>query len=219
MGAPNARDYYNSVGKIYADAVLAAGVKEVIFLSSIGANLGEKNGPIAGLYDQEQRLNRLKGVNVLHLRPGYFMENLFWNIGLIKEKGMNGSPLRGNVPINMIATKDIAQFAAVNILTGVERTFTQELLGERDVSMEEATMAIGKAIGKPELKYVQFPYEDAEKAMIGMGMGKGTAALFNEMYKGFNDGVILPTERRTKQNTTTTSIEEFAKVFAQAYNK
>jgi len=29
-----------------------------------------------GLHDNEQRLNRLDGVNVVHLRPGFFMENL-----------------------------------------------------------------------------------------------------------------------------------------------
>lgn len=34
----------------------------------------------------------------------------------------------------------------------------QDLLGERDVSFNEAAAAIGKKLGKPELRYVTFPY-------------------------------------------------------------
>ena len=45
-------------------------------LSSIGAHLAAGSGPIAGLHRQEQRMNALDGLDVLHLRPGYFYENL-----------------------------------------------------------------------------------------------------------------------------------------------
>ncbi len=40
-----------------------------------------------------------------------------------------------------------------------------DLLGPRDVSFAEAAKILGAAIGKPDLQYVQFSYEDAEKAM------------------------------------------------------
>lgn len=53
-----------------------------------------------------------------------------------------------------------------------------------------ATKILGKAIGKEDLAYVQFPYEDAEKAMQGMGISPGVVSAFIEMYKGFNDGHI-----------------------------
>ncbi len=213
------RDHYKTVGEAYVQAIKDSGVKEVVFLSSIGAHMDKNNGPISGLHDQEVRLNGLKDVRTLHLRPGYFMENLFWGLALIKQNGINGSAMKGNVPLTMIATQDIAQVAAVRLMTGIDRTTTQELMGERDVTLEEATAAIGREIGKPDLKYVQFSYEDAEKAMLGMGMGKVTAQMMNEMNKGFNEGLIKPTERRMKDNTTLTSIEAFAKVFAEVYKK
>ncbi len=215
--AEDIRVHYKQVGEAYVQAVRNSGVKEIVFLSSIGAHTDKNNGPIAALHDQEQRLNALKDVKTLHLRPGYFMENLFWGIPVIKQSGINGSALKGNVPLNMIATRDIAQYAAVRLMTGIDRTTSQELLGERDVTLETATELIGKEIGKPDLKYVQFSYEDAEKAMIGMGMGKTTAKIMNEMNKGFNEGLVKPTERRTKDNTTLTSIEAFAKIFAEVY--
>ncbi|MEW6324432.1 MAG: hypothetical protein AB1515_03490 [Nitrospirota bacterium] len=37
--------------------------------------------------------------------------------------------------------------------------------------------------------YVQVPYDDAEKAMLGMGLSGSVAAGFIEMYRAFNDGV------------------------------
>jgi uncharacterized protein YbjT (DUF2867 family) len=220
LAAENVRRYQNKVGEALATAITNARVQYVVNLSSVGAHLSEKVGPIAGLYDQEQRLNKLKGVNVIHLRPSFFMENLLWNIDLIKKMGISGSPLKPDLPIPMIATKDIAAEAARLLL---DLKFTEksvrELLGQRDVSMTEATRVIGKAIGKPDLKYVQFPYEDAEKAMMGLGLSPDMARSFNEMYRSFNKGVIRPTEKRSAKNTTPTSLEEFAQFFAAVYKR
>ena len=215
---PDMTKHYDAVGEAYVSAIRQSGVKQVVFLSSVGAHMKDKNGPIAGLHRQEERLNKLSGVNVLHLRPGYFMENLFWSVPLIKQNGINGSSIRGDVAISMIATEDIAEAAAGHLVSGIKSGGARELLGERNVTLAEATAAIGKAIGKPDLKYIQFSYEDSEKAMLGMGMGATTAKLMNEMNRGFNEGLILPLEQRNKENTTRTSIESFAKVFANAYN-
>jgi uncharacterized protein YbjT (DUF2867 family) len=217
--AQDFRAYQNKVGQNYADAIVSAGVQDVVNLSSVGAHLNKGNGPIAGLYDQEQRLNSLKDSKVLNLRPGFFMENMLWNISLIKNRGVNGSPMRGDLPVTMIATHDIATYAAVQIMTGLDRSSNVELLGQREITQTEATSVIGNAIGKPDLKYVQFPYDEAEKSMLGMGMSKSAAEGLLEMQKGFNEGAWGPSESRGKHNTTVTSIEEFAKTFAEIYNK
>jgi len=184
----------------------------------VGGHLTGKTGPIAGLHDQEVRLNTLKGVHLLHLRPGFFMENFYWSVDLIRKMGINGGALRPDLPIAMIATGDIAAVAAQRLIElNFFGTSVQELLGPRDVTMADATRALGRAIDKPELNYVQFPYEEAEQAMLGMGISASVAKGFVEMYRSFNEGVIRPTEKRSAANTTPTSIEEFAKGFAQAY--
>lgn len=216
--APDFRHYYNQVSGVYAGAVRAAGVQRVVNLSSLGAHLPEGTGPIKGLYDHERRLDGLADVHRLHLRPAYFMENAYFSLGLIKAQGINGSPIAPNVRFPMIATRDIAHRAA-RALT--EDTFSGrtvlELHGERDLSMVEMTRALGAAIGKPDLPYVQFPYPDAFNAMVNMGLSPDVAALFNEMYKAFNEGILKPTQPRSAETTTPTSIEAFAKAFAAAY--
>ncbi len=44
----------------------------------------------------------------------------------------------------------------------------EDLLGQRDLSLDEAVAVIGPRIGMPDLKYLQFPHDDAEKGMRKM---------------------------------------------------
>ncbi|MDB5050932.1 MAG: azoB [Fibrobacteres bacterium] len=217
MQSPDIHAHYDRFGQAIAKAVAESGVHYVVHLSSIGADMPKGNGPIAALHRQEQRLNAIAGVNVLHLRPGYFMENLFGSIPMIKGMGINGSAFKGDLKFPQIATKDIADHAAKRMQ---KKDFTgksvQELLGPRDVSMQEATAVMGKAIGKPELPYVQFPYEDALKGMVGAGLSKSLAENFVEMSRAFNEGTVRIGERNAA-NSTSTPIEDFAKDFARAY--
>ena len=83
--------------------------------------------------------------------------------------------------------------------------------------MTEATKILGAAIGKPDLQYVQFNYEDAEQGMIQAGISPDLASNYNEMAKALNEGLVHLAPR-TPENTTHTSLEEFAhSVFAPAF--
>jgi hypothetical protein len=146
------------------------------------------------------------------------MENLYWNIDLIKKMGIDGSALKADLPMPLIATQDIAA-EAVRLLLDLKFTgkSVRELLGQRDVAMADVTRVLGQAIGKPDLKYVQFPYDEAEKAMLGMGLSPSVTLAYIEMTRGFNDGIVKPAKKRSAKNTTPTSIEQFAKVFAAVY--
>jgi hypothetical protein len=78
---------------------------------------------------------------------------------------------------------------------------------------------IGRGIGKPDLEYKQFPYDQVEQALTQMGVPPKGAALYIEMYKSINAGVLAPLEPRSPENTTPTSFEEFVHdVFAAAYH-
>lgn len=216
--AADFRAYQNEIGTIIADAITRARVKYVVNLSSQGAELPAGTGPILGLHDQEERLNGLAGVNVLHLRCTYFMENLLMNIPLINEMGIAGSAVRGDWKFAMIATRDIAARVAEHL---VRRDFhgkeVNDLLGQRDLTLEEAIGVIGRRIGWPDLKYVQFPYDEATKGLVEMGLSPDVSRLFIEMSTALNDGLFAVNRPRTTENTTPTAIEEFAETFAVAF--
>ncbi|MGH7208397.1 MAG: NmrA family NAD(P)-binding protein [Nitrospiraceae bacterium] len=210
--------YQDRVGSAIARAVQTAGVPSLVNLSSIGAHLSEKTGPIRGLHKQEARLNDIKELRVVHLRPGYFMENLLWAIPTIHSLGINGSPLKGDLQIPMVATRDIgakaAEFLADLQLRG-HAAF--EFVGPKPVTMQEATSVLGKAIGKPDLRYVKFAYEEAEKAMLATGMKPDIVGLFIEMDRGVNEGLIRTTQAMTPDHVGKTRIEYFAQEFAAAF--
>lgn len=212
------RAYQNEVGENLAAGITKSDVKYVVNLSSQGADLPEGTGPILGLRAQEMRLNRLEGVNVLHLRPTYFMENLLMNIPLINQMRTAGSAVRGDLKFAMIATGDIATKVAEYL---VRLDFTgktvQDLLGQRDLSLNEAIAVIGQRIRMPDLKYVQFSYEDAAKGMTEMGISTDVSRLLIEMSRALNGRLFAVSRPRTNDNTTPTSIEEFSETFAHHF--
>lgn len=217
LQTPDMRAYQNRIGETITNAVRGAGVKHIVALSSVGAHLPKDAGVVQGLYDFEQMLNKLDGTNVLHLRPTYFMENLFWQIGTVKQMNIFGSPIKGDTRFPIVATKDIAVIATKRLVKlDFSGKSVQYILGARDVTYNELAQVLGKAIGK-EAPYVQFPYDDARNAMIGMGMSAGVADAFIEFQKSMNDGKITSDAKRDVNSTTTTTIEEFAQIWAGAY--
>jgi len=203
-----------------AKAVRESGLRYAVHLSSYGAHVPEGTGPIAGLHSSEQKLNAISALNVLHLRAAYFMENNLAAIGMIHGMGMFGHALLPDLKLPMIATRDIGDYAAERLLNlDFSGKQTHELLGERDLSMTEATAVIARGIGRPDLRYVQFPYEEVQQVLLQMGIPPKSAALFIEMYKAINAGVVAPQEPRSPENTTPTSFEKFVQdVFAPVYN-
>jgi uncharacterized protein YbjT (DUF2867 family) len=204
-----------------ANAVKESGLRYAVHLSSYGAHVPEGTGPIAGLHSSEQKLNAIRGLNVLHLRAAYFMENNLAAIGMIHRMGIFAGALRPDLKVPMIATRDIGDYAAKRLL-GLDFSGkqTRELLGERDLSMAEVTAVIGRDIGKPDLHYEQFPYDQVQQALTQMGIPPKTAAVYIEMYKAINAGVVAAQEPRSPENSTPTSFEEFVRdVFAAAYHE
>ena len=213
------RSHQERVSDSYAEAVATARVPHVIALSSIGAQQAEKTGPIVGLHNMEEKLNEISGLNALHLRAGYFMENLLMSIPTIRSMGILPGGLKADAAMPCIATKDIGAYAAARLAA---RDFygcsVRELHGQRDISMKEAASVVGKSIDQPNLGYTQVPFGMLEPALVQMGLPKNTAALLIEMWKGANEGLIVPLEPRSPKNTTPTTLESFvAEVFAPAY--
>ncbi|HZD07962.1 MAG TPA: hypothetical protein VE176_06920, partial [Candidatus Limnocylindrales bacterium] len=217
MIPPNAtsqdfRSEQRRVAKVIAGALESAQVKHAVALSSIGADKKSGTGPVAGLHEFEEILDRVAGLNVLHLRAGYFMENTLGQTEAIRKMGYAVGPLRGDLKLPMIATSDIGNKAAELLLAlDFKGKQTHELLGQRDLSMDEAASIMGRAVDKPDLKYVQLPSEQIQPVFLQLGMSPNVAGLILEMAAGLNSGHMRALEPRSKENTTPTSFETFVK--------
>ena len=219
LASTNYRAYQDQVTDAVAKAIETAGVKYAVTLSSVGADKAEKTGPVAGLHAMESRFAQIPGLNALHLRAGYFMENTLPQIGIIQQFGMMAGPVRADLPLPMIATRDIGA-AAVDAWLRLDFSGqqTRELLGQRDLTYSEAARIVGAAIGKPALAYVQLPAEQVILAMGQMGISKNVASLLCEMSDALDSGYMKALEPRSSANTTPTSYETFVEqVFLPAY--
>ena len=213
--------YSERVCDAIATALKNAGVKHVVALSSIGADKSQGTGPVVGLYKLEQKLNQIDGANVLFLRAVSFMENTLPQAAVISTMGFVGGPIRSDLKLPMIATRDIGTVAAEALLRlDFRGKQTQELQGQRDITYNEVAAIIGKAIGKPDLKYRQPPDEQMRPALVQSGMSEPFANLLLEMSTSLNSGYMRALEPRTSRNTTPTTFENFvAEVFVPAYQQ
>jgi uncharacterized protein YbjT (DUF2867 family) len=213
--------FQDRVGDAIAEAIGKADIQHVVALSSIGADKSSGTGPVVGLHNFEQKLNSVGSANVLFLRAGYFMENAMPQANVIRVLGSVAGPLRADLKISMIATRDIGTAAAEALL---RREFrgkqTRELLGQRDLDYVEAAAIIGKGIGKPSLGYVQPPEQQLRTSMVQMGMSANMVDLLLEMAQALNSGYMKALEPRTQANSTPTSFETFVSdEFIPAYQK
>src|SRR5271169_2873689 len=162
-----------------AKAVKASALRNAVYLSSYGAHVPEGTGPVTGLHSSEQKLNAISNLNVLHLRAAYFMENNLAAIDMIHGMGLFGHALLPDLKLPMIATRDVGDYAAQRVLDlDFSGKQTRELLGERDLTMTEATAVIARGIGKRDLRYEQFSYGQVQQVLEQMGMPQKKAAVY-----------------------------------------
>jgi uncharacterized protein YbjT (DUF2867 family) len=181
-----------------------------VLLSSVGADKLDRTGPVVGLHNFENKLNAVGSLKALHLRAGYFMENLLPQVVIIQSFGMAGGPLRGDLKVPMIATQDIGAVAAEALLKlDFSGKQARELLGQRDLAYDEVAAVIRRAIGKPGLNYMQLPPAQVKPALMQVGMSANMADLILEMVEALNSAHMVALEPRSAQNSTPTSIEAF----------
>ncbi len=217
--APDTFAYEDRITSALASALKEAHVKHVVALSSVGADKSSGTGLVLALHRLEQALDSVPGLNTLHLRAGYFMENTLVQVGIIKGMGVAAGPIRADLKLPMIATHDIGVAAANSLMRlGFQGHQTRELLGHRDISYAEATAIIGKAIGNPGLQYKQLPDEQLRPTLAQLGMSQKFIDLLLEMSAAMNSEHMKALESRTARNTTPMSFERFvAERFVPAY--
>lgn len=216
--APDYRAAQDREGEAIAHAIRASGVRYVVTLSSLGADVPEGTGVIMGLRAQEERFKNIEGINVLFLRPVSFFENFSNAFETIRHEGFVADSVEPDLEVPMVATRDVADAAVKALLaTDWSGVAARELIGPRDLNHREATQILGERIGKPQLEYVQLPYADMAGALVQAGLSESFARLYVEMTRSFNEGSVQPLNGRTPANTTPTTFEAFASELALAY--
>jgi uncharacterized protein YbjT (DUF2867 family) len=217
---PDWKTWIGQIGTNYANAIKDAGVKYVVNLSSVGAHVPGGAGPVSGLYRVEQALNKLQGVAIKHLRPGYFFLNFLASIALVKNAGIIGSNFGDeNSKMVLVHPDDIADIAFEELsnlnFTG---TSVRYIAGD-ERSTPEIAEAIGKAIGKSGLPWITFSDSDSLNGMVQAGLPQEIAKNYVEMGNAIKQGVLFEDYwKHHPENLGKVKLVDFAQTFASVYN-
>ncbi|MET0310739.1 MAG: NmrA family NAD(P)-binding protein [Burkholderiaceae bacterium] len=214
---PGYRRQQELQGDALRDALAAAKVPHVVFLSSLGADQAEGTGVISSLHGVEQKLRTL-GANVMFLRPGAFFETTLGMLPALKYEGVFGDAYAPDMAYPWVSTEDIAEVAAQALLErGWQGLVVREILGPRDLSNSDVARLVGAALGKPGLQYRQIPYADMAHLLGQAGLAPDFAEELVAFARGLNEGRIRSTQGRSAANSGGMTMEAFMPQVAAAY--
>jgi len=220
FGATNWKKHIAGIGENYAISIKDSGVKNVVNLSSVGAHMPEGCGPVSGLFFVEKALNDLDGVNVRHLRPGFFYPNFLSQIGMIKNMGITGGNYGEGTTLAIVHPNDIAEIAAEEMMTLSFTGKSNRYIVSDEKTTGEVGAILGKSVGKPDIQWVNFSDNDTLGGMLQAGVPEEIAKNYTEMGAAMRSGEMVADYQNNKPSAFGKSkFEDWAQVFANIYAK
>jgi uncharacterized protein YbjT (DUF2867 family) len=186
-----------ALAKVLIDAAKAAGVKHIVKLSAIGAQI-EPGIQLGRWHRAVEQLVEASGIAYTFLRPANFMDN-FIHYYPPAGDGNIYLPL-GTGAVSYIDARDVAAVAAAALTEESHYGKAYELTGSEALTTAEAAAAIGKASGR-DIHYVDVPEAAASKAMLDMQMPgwmvDGMMELHGIVKAGYASGISPLVEQLT----------------------
>lgn len=184
-------------------AIRANLIHRVVFLSSHGADRTGL-GQVSFAGEVEHQL-AAAAPHTLVLRSAGFMENLFTSIETLRRGQLFGVlPFDKKYPL--VTARDVGEVAARWLLdpnwSGHQ---VRGVHGPVDLSAEEQAAIIGAASGT-SVRYQQLPAEALRDSLMKRGASVSVADAFAAMFEGFAQPDYRPTEPRTVETTTPTTL-------------
>lgn len=199
-------DYARATGSVVR-AVTENRIGRVVFQSSVGAEKRHGAGEIDGLAHTETALDGT-GVDVTHLRCGYFFTNLELQLDALRA-GVLQVILPLDAPMAWVAPRDIAEVAVTRLLSPAwSGRCVQAVHGPADLTWRQVgdilTAATGRRIDVERIS------DDAMRAQLRRaGMADGWIEAVVGMSTGLRENFV-PEQRRTVRTTTPTTLAAWA---------
>lgn len=200
-------DYARATETIVA-AVKDNQIARVVFQSSVGAEKRHGAGEIDGLAGTEVALDQL-GIDVAHLRCGYFFTNLILQIEAIRA-GRIETVLPLDAPMAWVAPRDIAEVAAMVLLDRSWRgRRVQAVHGPEDLTWAQVGELLTGELGR-EVAVELVTDEAMYQQYLAVGMPPALASAVLGMSTGLRDGFV-PEQQRSIISTTPTTLRTWVR--------
>lgn len=184
----NPRQVEHETGVI--DAAGAAGVRRIVKLSTIGAEVGAALPAFDWHGRIEQQLRR-SGVPAVILQSNFYMTNLLASAEMVKQTGRLFAPAAGGT-VAMIDPRDVAAVAAVILTTEGHEGQTYTLTGPEAISHARVAADLSAATGRP-IAYVDVPEEAARQRLVEAGMPDWLVRQITGVYALIRQGALAGT--------------------------
>ena len=155
-------------------------------------------------------------VSIKHIRPVGFYYNLFAFINTIKTQDAIISNY-GGIEEPWVSPIDIAAVVAEEMETPFDGIKIRYVASD-ELSCDEVAGILGRAIGKPDLKWLAIPDEQLLDGLIKAGMNPVITKGFVDMNTGRRN-TLYEDYYRNKPVLGKVKMTDFAKDFAAAYNQ
>lgn len=172
------------------DVAAAAGVRRLVKLSALGAEIGS---PVA-FWDAHGRIERhlrASGVPAVNLQPGTYMTNVLGSAEAIKHTGKLFASADG-ARIAMIDPRDVGTVAATILTADGHEGKTYVLTGPDAITFDDVAAHLSQATGR-SLAFVSVPDEAARQGMVEAGMPEWFADNLTTLFGLIRQGAVART--------------------------
>ena len=141
---------FRRVGQSYARAAAATGLRNALFVSSMGAHDPEIAGVMGIHREVEAILDQVPGLHAYHLRAASFFDNLFYFLPAMRAAGALATPIAPSAPVDWAGPDDLGALATATLLDiPFRETRRVEARGSTPVPMAEIAAMIAGLLRSP----------------------------------------------------------------------
>jgi uncharacterized protein YbjT (DUF2867 family) len=196
---------YSGFARPAIEAFPALGVGRVVGVSALGRGtpLAGQAGHVTATLAMDDLIAGT-GVPYRALTMPSFMDNTLRQLGPITAQGVFYGPLQPDLPVPVVATRDIAAVAARLLRDDTWTGFDEvPVLGPQDLTQNEMASILTDVLGRP-VGYQQIPVEVYKANMMSAGVSEPMAQGLLEMAQAKNNGLDHGVTRNPKSHTPTT---------------
>jgi uncharacterized protein YbjT (DUF2867 family) len=184
--APNYRAFQTDVARSLAAAATESRIPHVVLLSAFASHRQSGSGPLAGLHDAERILGAVPGLRLASIRAGYFYENLLPVLDAVKGAGVLPSFFPAELPVPMVATRDIGLLAAELLLDVASQGVVELGAG---LTHSEIARVLGQIVGKP-VRVDELPLDTIAPTIANLGFNADLTKAYVELITGIRSGAL-----------------------------
>lgn len=213
---PDYPAYGRRIGGNYAEAVRRAGVRNVVHLSSWGAELDKGTGFILAAHEAEKAFDALEDISVVHIRPVSFYYNLFSFIPMIKSAGFMAANYGEDDRLVLVAPADIADAIVSALESPGDRI---RYVASDESTCNEVSRVLGQKTGQPGLTWKKWTNQQMLDGLVAGGVPATVARGFVEIGAASRDGLLRKGYDLHKPVLGKVKLADFATEFAVQYNR